>query len=274
MRDFHGRFVWYELMTTDIEKARSFYVDVGGWNVRDIPELGAPYSLLTVGGTPVAGITQLPENAQNAQITPHWMGYVAVDDVDASAERLQRLGGRVHVQPTDIPDIGRFSIVCDPQSATFALFKALDSERPDADPTGPGHIGWHELLAADWKAAFAFYGELFRWQKADVNTGVMGTYQQFSAGGALIGGMFNKPPTLPIPFWLYYFNVDNIDAAAARAKASGGQILYGPIEVPGGAWIVQCLDPQGAIFALIERRGRRPLGYSVSDASQRRVSEE
>jgi predicted enzyme related to lactoylglutathione lyase len=270
MQDIHGQFVWYELVTSDIESAKSFYAQVVGWSTRDIPELGAPYSLLTAGDTPIAGVTQRPEDARNAQVMAHWIGYVAVDDVDASAARVRQLGGSVHVQPTDIPGVGRFSIAGDPQTAIFALFKALEPERPQADPAEPGHVGWHELLAGDWKTAFAFYGDLFRWQKADVHTGIMGTYQQFSARGFLVGGMFNKPPTLPIPFWLYYFNVDNIDAAAARAKASGGQILYGPIEVPGGAWIVQCLDPQGAIFALMERRGRKPVSYSVSGAPQHR----
>lgn len=266
MRNVHGQFVWYELVTTDLETAKSFYENVVGWNVRDVPELDAPYSLMMVGDTPIAGATQLPDDARKAHVMPHWIGYVAVDDVDGSAGRVQQLGGQLHVPPTDIPNIGRFSIAGDPQMATFALFKALDGDRPEIDATASGHIGWHELLATDWKTAFAFYGDLFRWQKADVHTGIMGTYQQFSAGGALIGGMFTKPPTLPIPFWLYYFNVDDIDAAAARAKNFGGQILYGPIEVPGGAWIVQCLDPQGAIFAMMERRGRKPVSYSVSNA--------
>jgi predicted enzyme related to lactoylglutathione lyase len=265
MKNMHGRFVWYELVTTELKAAKSFYAHVVGWNVRDIPELDAPYSLLTVGETPIAGATQLPEDARKAHVMPHWIGYIAVDDVDMSAGRVQQLGGQVHVQPTDIPNIGRFAIVGDPQMATFALFKAIDGDRPQLDPTACGHVGWHELLATDWKTAFAFYEKLFRWQKADIVTGVMGTYQQFSAGGALIGGMFTKPPTLPIPFWLFYFNVDSIDAAAARATDSGGQILYGPAEVPGGVWIVQCLDPQGAIFAMMESRGRKPVGYSVSN---------
>ncbi len=91
----------------------------------------------------------------------------------------------------------------------------------------------------------------------------MGTYQPFAAAGETIGGMFTKPPTLPLPFWLYYFNVADIEAAAQRVQAGGGEILYGPTEVPGGAWILHCADPQGAIFALIDRRARKPIGYIV-----------
>ena len=114
----------------------------------------------------------------------------------------------------------------------------------------PGGVGWHELVAADWEKAWAFYSEIFGWQKADADIGALGTYQLFSAGGQTIGGMFTKPPMVPVPFWLYYFNIGDIDAAAKRVKAAGGQILKGPMEVPGGNWIVQCTDPQGAIFAL------------------------
>ena len=122
-------------------------------------------------------------------------------------------------------------------------------------------MGWHELLAADWEQAFAFYGELFGWRKAESHTGVMGAYQGFSAGGETIGGMFTKPATLPLPFWLYYFNIGDIQAAAKRVEAGGGEILYGPTAVPGGALIVHCTDPQGAIFALLEKRSREAIGY-------------
>ena len=87
----------------------------------------------------------------------------------------------------------------------------------------------------------------------------MGTYQEFSTGGETIGGMYTKPPTLPLPFWLYYFNIDDIGAAAKRVEAGGGQILYGPTEVPEGAWIVHCADPQGALFALLDRRRRKAI---------------
>src|SRR5262249_15215134 len=93
MRNVHGQFVWYELVTTDLETAKSFYENVVGWDVRDVPELDAPYSLMTVGDTPIAGATQLPDDARKAHVMPHWIGYVAVDDVDGSAGRVQQLGG-------------------------------------------------------------------------------------------------------------------------------------------------------------------------------------
>jgi predicted enzyme related to lactoylglutathione lyase len=142
------------------------------------------------------------------------------------------------------------------------LFKWLapETEQP-IDRDAPGHVGWHELFAADWEQAWAFYRALFGWQKADADVGPIGTYQLFSAAGETIGGMFTKPPEVPNPFWLYYFNVGDIDAAMRRVKAAGGSLLTAPIEVPGGRWIVHCSDPQGAVFALTGTRSHNGIGY-------------
>ncbi len=260
MASSHGRFVWYELMTTDMEAAKAFYTDVVGWGTQNVP--GMAYTLFTAGGASVSGLMGLPEDARKLGLRPSWLGYVGVDDVDATAERIKQLGGAVHVPPKDVPNISRFSVAVDPQRAAIALFKWLKpgQEQP-AELDAPGRVGWHELLAADWEKAFAFYAELFGWQKADADTGAMGTYQLFSAEGQTIGGMFTKPPTVPVPFWLYYFNIGDIDLAMKRVKGGSGQILNGPIEVPGDRWIVRCTDPQGAIFALVGKRSHNGIGY-------------
>jgi predicted enzyme related to lactoylglutathione lyase len=257
----HGCFVWYELTTTDAEAAKTFYADVVGWGMRDASMPGAAYTLFTAGEVAVAGLTGLPAEARKMGAQPRWTGYVGVDDVDATTDRLKRLGGAVYVSPTDVPDVSRFSVVADPQAATLALVRWLNpDEQQPAAPSLPGHVGWHELSAVDWEQAFAFYGELFGWQKVDADFGGIGTYLIFSAGGHSIGGMFTKPPTVPMPFWLYYFNVGDIDAAAKRVKAGGGGILEGPLEARGGNRIARCTDPQGAMFAL--RAGRpEAIGY-------------
>jgi uncharacterized protein len=268
MADSHGRFVWYELMTTDMEAAKAFYAEVVGWGTQDASMPGMAYTLFTAGGTSVSGLMGLSEDARKSGLRPSWLGYVGVNDVDATAHRIKELGGAVHVPPTDIPNISRFSVAVDPQMATIALFKWLEggqAQPPALD--APGGVGWHELLAADWEKAWAFYGDLFGWQKAQADTGAMGTYQLFSAGGQTIGGMFTKPPTEPVPFWLYYFNVGDIDMAMKRVKAGSGEILTGPIEVPGGRWIAQCTDPQGAIFALVGKRSHNGIGYFEPVAS-------
>jgi predicted enzyme related to lactoylglutathione lyase len=266
MANPHGRFVWYELVTSDVEVAKAFYTAVVGWGTKDASMPGMAYTLFTAGNAAVSGLLVLPEDASKMGARPSWIGYVGVKDVDATADRVKHLGGSVHVPPTDIPNISRFSVVTDPQMATLALFKWLRPNQEQPSKLGaPGRVGWHELLAADWEKAWPFYGELFGWQKAHADTGILGTYQLFSVGGQTIGGMFTKPPMVPVPFWLYYFNVDDIDAAAKRVTASSGQILNGPFQVPGGSWVVQCTDPQGAIFALAGKRNRNGIGKPEYD---------
>lgn len=262
MAHLHGRFAWYELATTDMESAKAFYGDVLGWGTQDVPASGPAYTLFTAAGAAVSGLMELPKEATTSGLRPSWLGYVCVDDVNAAANRIEELGGAVHVPPTEIPNVSRFSIAVDPQMATIALLKWLngDQQQP-AELDAPGRVGWHELLAADWEQAFAFYRELFGWQKAQTDTGAVGTYQLFSARGETIGGMYTKPAMEPVPFWLYYFNVGDIDVAMKRVKAGGGTILTGPIEVPGRRWIARCTDPQAAIFALMGKRSHNGIGY-------------
>ena len=124
MADQRGRFVWYELMAGDTEAAKAFYTKVVGWGTQDGPVPGMAYTMFTTGQMPVGGMMAQPEDARKMGAPPSWIGYVAVDDVDATAERIKRLGGAVHVPPTDIPNVGRFSVVADPQSAVFALFNS------------------------------------------------------------------------------------------------------------------------------------------------------
>jgi predicted enzyme related to lactoylglutathione lyase len=258
----HGCFVWYELTTTDAEAAKAFYADVVGWGTCDASTPGAAYTLFTAGEDTVAGLMALPAEARKMGAQPRWTGYVGVDDVDVATDRLKRLGGTVYVPPTDVPDVSRFSVVADPQMATLALVKGLKSgqEQPAA-LSSPGHVGWHELSAGNWEKAFAVYGELFGWQKVDANFGGIVTYQLFSAAGQTIGSMSTKPPMVPMPFWLYYFNVDDIDAALERVRAGGGKILEGPVEAPGDKRIARCTDPQGAMFALTGASRSKTIGY-------------
>ena len=167
--------------------------------------------------------------------------------------RVTAAGGAVHRAPADIPGIGRFAVVADPHGATIILFRGSSDQEPVAAAPGtPGHIGWHELQAGNGESAFAFYSGLFGWTKVEgIDMGAMGVYQIFAIGGAPVGGMMTKMPDTPAPFWLYYFNVDAIDAATARATDGGGKVINGPMQVPGGSWVVQCTDPQGAMFAMV-----------------------
>lgn len=243
-----GQFFWYDVMTTDTKAAAKFYSAVVGWGTQDA---GAGYTVFTVNGQGVAGLMAIPEHAKG--MPPCWMGYIWADNVDAMCARLEQEGGKVHRPPTDVPGIIRFAVVADPQGAGFLLAKGMSGETSPPLPIGtPGTIGWRELMAGEWKAAFAFYEKLFGWTKAEAfEMGPMGTYQLFATGAQPTGGMMTKPDAVPVPNWGYYFNVDAIDAAIERVKANGGKVLMGPSEVPGPMWTVQCLDPMGAYFALV-----------------------
>lgn len=249
-----GNFVWYELMTSDAPAAKQFYSDVVGWTAADNDMAGFTYTILSAGDAMIAGLMDIPEEPAKAGAMPFWIGYVWADDVDAMAETVKQAGGSVHRDPADIPSIGRFAVVADPHGAVFCLFHGETTDGNSgskASPMTPGHAGWRELMAGDLDGAFAFYSGLFGWEKADaIDMGAMGIYQLFAKDGQTIGGMMTKPDFVPQAHWGYYFNVEDIDAAVERIKAAGGAVTNGPMEVPGGAWIVQATDPQGAHFAL------------------------
>lgn len=253
-----GEFVWYELLTADAAAAKAFYRSVVGWGIQAMPMPGFEYTMLTAGETPVAGLMQIFEQMKADGARPGWTGFVGVDDVDAMTEKAKGLGAAVCMPPMDIPnDVGRFSMIQDPGGAAIAMFKGNGAppDQSHAVRGTPGYIGWNELYAADGAKAVAFYSALFGWTKSDeMDMGEMGKYHLFSIGAQQSGGMMTKPPQVPHPSWLYYFNVDAIEAAAGRVKAGGGQVTVGPMEVPGGGWIVQCLDPQGIPFALFAAR--------------------
>jgi uncharacterized protein len=245
-------FVWYELMTTDLDAAAAFYGKVIGWRAQDSGQPDMRYTIMNAGEKMVAGVMALPPEACAAGVRPGWVGYIGTGEVDAATERVRQAGGAVHRPPADIPGIGRFSVVADPQGAVFMLFQPAGGDGSPAPAGTPGHVGWRELYAAEWVSAFDFYAAQFGWTKKEVvDIGPMGTYQLFSAVGDAIGGMMTKPDAIPQPAWLYYFNVDSADAAAVRVAAAGGNVMNGPMQVPGGSWILQCMDPQGAMFALV-----------------------
>ncbi|HEX3529843.1 MAG TPA: VOC family protein [Thermoanaerobaculia bacterium] len=249
-----GRFVWHDLMTPDLEAAKAFYTAVVGWGTTtwEGAGMGAPYTMWTAGETPIGGLMRLPEEAVAGGAQPHWLAYVTVPDVDDAAAQVKGLGGKVRVPPTDIPTVGRFSVLADPQGALFAAYKP-QNEQPEPEGMPPvGDFSWHELATSDQEAAFGFYSALFGWEKTtSMDMGEMGTYQMYGRKGQTLGGIYTKPAGTPGgPAWLHYTRVADIQKATETLRAQGGQVLNGPMEVPGGGWIVMALDPQGGPFAL------------------------
>ena len=249
-----GKFIWYDVMTSDTKAAAAFYSDVIGWNAQTHTMAdNSSYTVFSNGPVMVAGMMGIPDELRAAGAQPRWSGYVFSDDVDADARRVVAAGGAIKRPPTDIPNVGRFAVAADPGGAAFMLFKPTTTEQPTPiAPMTPGHIGWHELSAGDLDREFAFYAGLFGWTKDRAHDmGPMGVYQIFATGGPACGGMMKACEPTPASRWNYYIVVDSVASAAERAKARGGEVLNGPMEVPGGAWIVQGRDPQGAPFAML-----------------------
>ncbi len=250
-------FIWYELMTNDIDAAVAFYGKVVGWDIRDsgMPPVGQ-YLLFGKDGKDVGGIMSWKSIGMDLATT--WRAHVHSTDAASEAAAVVRDGGKQQRPVQTMPGVGSFAVVSDPQGAEYLLFQPEPADDPQRlRPDEVGAVGWHELGTTDWEAAWTFYSEHYGWEKGmAVDMGPMGTYQTFMAGDQG-GGMMNLPPFLldkgHKPGWLYYITVDSIQAAKQRVLDGGGSITHGPAEVPGGAWILQGVDPQGGAFALTAR---------------------
>ena len=252
-----GRPLWYELMTTDATAAEKFYRTVVGWTAAPFEGSPEPYTMFKKSGdVPVAGLMPRPADLD---APPFWAMYVGVPNLEDAAAHITRLGGRSCSPVIDVPTVGRMQMMTDPQGAAFYIYQPSSSEhRPEAAPE-IGEASWHELMTTDAPAAMKFYNEIFGWQPSEaMDMGPMGTYQMFNRPHGMIGGMMNKPPEMADvpPNWQIYFLVPEINAAVERIKANGGQILNGPMEVPGGDWVVNAMDPQGAAFSLHARKAQ------------------
>jgi len=249
MSDIRGRFVWYENLTRDVDAALAFYRAVVGWNTQSWAGMGEPYHMFANGETVIAGLMKLPAGAE---APPHWMGYIGTPDVKATTARAEELGAKVWVKLMEIPTVGTFSVIQDPQGAFFAAYAPLKEPAALSAEPKSGDFVWHELITTDVDAAWAFYSDLFGWQKkSSLDMGPAGIYQIYGLPSGDLGGIFKKPADMPAPpHWMYYVHVADLDAAVGRVKENGGQVILGPMDIPGGGRIATCVDPQGAVFSL------------------------
>jgi uncharacterized protein len=245
-----GTPAWVELGTPDIDASVEFYGALFGWDVPEPEnaEQTGGYRIALKDGKPAAGMMPLMQEGQ----PPTWTTYVSVEDADATAAAVKEAGGSVFAEPMDVMDLGRMAVFADPTGAVFGIWQpgtflgaGLVNE--------PGAIAWNELGTRDPVTPKAFYGAVFGWGAADNDAGEMGTYTQWKLGESSVGGMLDITGRLPdeIPaHWLTYFAVEDADAAVETAKAKGGSVASGPIDIPVGRFAV-VQDPHGAAFAVI-----------------------
>jgi predicted enzyme related to lactoylglutathione lyase len=249
---YQGRFVWRDLNTSDVEQSRQFFTRLFGWETEDF-EMGPDrtYTMFKLpGGKTFGGIMPL-DPAQGAP--SHWISYISADDVDDFCARASDVGATVLFGPLDIPEVGRWAVLSDPQGASFSAFSEADRSQI-ANPQGTqphGGVAWNELMTSDVDAATAFYTRMFGWtsQVADVGTG---PYTLFSNNGTMVSGMGKKPDDMPVSAWTTYFEVTDIDQAVEQVEELGGQILFPIMEIPQTGRITWAADPAGAVFGMMQ----------------------
>jgi len=241
-----GRFVWHELITTDVAGAVAFYKKVVGWKTQPWDK-DSSYLMWVSKSGPIGGVAKLSETAVSAQ--PYWLPYIATTDIEATVNDAGRLGGKVLVPVTDIPNGGRYAVIADPQGASFGVYASAQTTAPGKPVMGD--FSWHELATSDYQAAFSFYQTLFGWEKTgEHDMGDMGMYFMYGLNGQPLGGMYNKRHEMPT-HWLGYAQVKSADVAAKAAAKAGGKVMMEPMQVPGGSWISIMSDPQGAVSAVV-----------------------
>jgi predicted enzyme related to lactoylglutathione lyase len=254
MRNPHGDFIWYELLTRDAQAAKAFYDAVVGWDIQPRPPGEMDYRIIGTASGFAGGVMQLTPEMVDGGARPTWLGYIGVDDVDATVAAVEQAGGRAMRPAFDIPDVGRIAMLADPHGIPFYVIRgATDEESTAFSPDTPGHAAWNELSTPDLEAAKAFYLPLFGWTLGDVMPmGEMGDYQFIEHGGRMIGAMMNVQSG-GHPSWNFAFRTDSVDRGFDAIKAGGGTVTYGPAEVPGGDRVVQAIDPEGAVFMIVSK---------------------
>ena len=256
MANPQGDWIWYELITPDPAASTAFYGPLLGW---DVNAVGADdhYSIVTANGEGVAGFLKLTDDMQAHGAMPAWLGYIGVDDVDAKAAEIASAGGTIHREPWDIPGFGRAAMVADPDGTVFYIMKGSmpgDSKAFAKHTPTVGHCAWNELMAKNADTTLNFYTQQFGWVRGDtMDMGEMGQYRFINADGVMIGAAMDTMPDMPTA-WTFYFRVANIDDALEMLTLNGGRVMHGPQEIPGGEFVINAIDPQGAMFAIVGAR--------------------
>lgn len=242
---------WVDLATPDLDAAESFYRELFGWEIPELPnsaEMGG-YRRAKKDGRDVAGAMPLMQEGQ----PPAWSTYVSVDDADAIARAIQENGGTMIAEPMEVASYGRLAMFTDPEGAFFGIWQPLDFAGAEL-VNEPGAFSWNELETRDPAAAKDFYGRVFGWEfKAEEAPGGM-EYNVAYVGENRVAGMADISGRIPdeIPaHWMAYFVVESAEGAIEKAEAGGGAAQFGPVDIPVGRFAM-LTDPWGAAFAVVK----------------------
>lgn len=241
---------WVDLATPDVEAAERFYGELFGWEIPELPnsaEMGG-YRRAKLGGRDVAGVMPLMQEGQ----PPAWSTYVSVDDADAIGQAIQENGGTMVAEPMQVDTYGRLALFTDPEGAFFGIWQPLDFAGAEL-VNQPGTVSWNELETRDPAAAKDFYGRVFGWEFDEEEAPGGMTYNVARVGESRVAGMADIEGRVPdeVPaHWMTYFSVDDAEGAVEKVEAGGGQVRFGPVDIPVGRFAMVA-DPWGAAFAVI-----------------------
>jgi uncharacterized protein len=241
---------WVDLGSPDLAKAKEFYGGLLGWECPEGPPEAGGYSVCLLNGKTVAGLG--PQ--MNPDFPPFWTSYVNVDDADATAVKVSANGGTVFMDPMDVMDVGRMSILADPLGAVIGLWQPKSHTGAQV-VNEPGALCWNELITTDLDASKAFYKAVFGWDAEDAGPpGEPPVYTEWKVDGRSVGGMMLKHGDMPAempPSWGVYFAVADTDATVAKAQQLGGTLFMGPTDIEPGRFAVLA-DDQGVVFNVLQ----------------------
>ena len=249
MSYLQGKFVWFEHSSANVAEARAFYEPLLGWHTEAMPMGDQRYHMILNNNQGIGGFTTAEPGERS-----RWMAYLSVPDVDAAHAAALSAGGRSLAAPMDFGPVGRGAEVADPTGARFWLWKSAEGDRADSAETPTGDWYWNELWTPDDTRALNFYQRMFGYTHDTMDLGEQGTYYILKKDGVMRAGLMQSVDLKAPPLWLPYVAVDDCDAAAAKAKTLGAQVVSGPEDVPGIGRFAILVDPLGAAIALM-----RPL---------------
>jgi predicted enzyme related to lactoylglutathione lyase len=244
-----GQIIWHELHTSDPKRAIAFYSELFGWKSREMDMgPGGVYTLFSAGPKDVAGGMKLDARSGAPS---HWLPYFETPAVDADSTKAEKLGAKVVVPPLDIPNIGRFAVLTDPQGAALALMTSANQDWADSTPK-TGEFCWDEVIVKDPKAAVTFYTSLFPWKSEPMDMGPMGTYYLMKNGEKTAAGSMAPQDAGTPPAWLAYVAVDDVDASTKRAEKLGATVIAKPADIPNIGRFSIFSDPTGAVLCFFK----------------------
>jgi len=244
-----GKFIWHDLITTDLEADKRFYSGLFGWRYeqRKGPK-GKTYTLAKSGEHYVAGMV-IEEKREDGADVSRWLGYLSVADVDLAVRENMAAGGATIVKPLEVGDFVRVAVITDPQGAVLGLAQSHIGDPDDSIAAAPGRVVWNELLAPDTAAAARFYQALVGYE-VNVLERYDGKYTMLSADGVRRAGLLGNPLEGGEPLWLTYFGVSDVKATTSRVVGLGGRVLMPPSADIRDGKLALVVDPSGALLAL------------------------